>query len=1765
MKKHFFSNWNLFLWLCLVQVTFAQTGPSLTAPANGATGVLLTPTFTWNAVPNASSYTFQIADDSGFSSIVLSVDLNANTLSYTPASGILSDGRLYYWHVRVNYPTGGLWSSTWSFTTLVRPPSLSSPANGATQQALNVYLSITNNISTPGAHQVQYSTDPNFISSVSTITNNAPFGTLYIPPSTSFYASGLAKNTTYYWRSRTMFNSIWSVWTSSWSFMTGVTPGAFTLTAPTNGATNVGINPMFTWNASSGASYYRFRLSTSSTMSPRLTNDYITGTSTYTAPLSYSTTYYWQVVAYSNVDSTFSAVNSFNTGNEPVPQLTSPADGAVGLSTTPTLTWTFSLSSYAFNVQISSSNSFTAPIIDTYAYSTSYTVSPALATGTYYWRVNPALIGEPNTGAISSDATKSPQAVTAWSAVRSFTVGYPPLAAPTLVSPNNGATGVPTSPTLSWNSVSGATNYTVQLANNNSFSSPIVNQNTSSSSLVVSPALAGSTVYYWRVLASNTNTTSPWSGINNFTTGATINPNKFNVADSLALVALYVATNGANWTNKSNWLQTPVKTWFGIKSDQNRVTEINLPNNNLVNVLPNDLRDLLFLTKINFASNKLIGINNLNSIQSLFSADISGNNLQFDDLEPSASKLNSILTSVYSPQNTIGTPETRSLQPGSSTSLTCTVGGANNVYQWFKNNQPIANASSSTLNLNSVTVNDAGIYYLQTTNTSLQQLTLKCAEVTIIILAPPLAPTLISPAPNTLNASLTPTFSWNTSIGANNYKIQVSTNNAFTANVIDQTLTATSLVTPSNLARNTSYFWRVQANNTFGASAWSEVRSFTTIPNVTSAPTLINPANAAINLPLTQAFSWAQVAGSTSYRFQLSTSNTFSALTLDQNGLTNPSFNPNSGTLKVSTTYYWRVLANNAGGESPWSEVRSFTTIPNAPSSPVLGNPTNGLINVSLTPAFSWSQSAGATTYRIQIATSNTFSPASEPSSFAPILDQSGISATSFTPNAGVLSGITQYYWRMSASNAGGDSPWSEVRSFTTLPPPNAPLLIAPTNAAINQSLTPSLECELLSNATNYRFQVSTAKDFSTLIADNTGTSNKSVVAANKLDYGVLYYWRAQAINTAGASGWSTAFTFTTSPLGIPQLVAPANNATNVSRTPAFSWGQVTGAIRYQIQVSTTTVVLSQEVATTSFTPPSSFDVGTSLVWRVRAIGNASTGDWSAPFTFSTVPDLPPTITQIPSFTSAVDIGQNITISAKAKDDVGIALVTLRFHEGGQSAFTSINMPLVGNVVNGEGTYTAVVPAASVTIRGLEITIIARDTKGQESSSTRIHIPIQTTTDVVFPRANVPNGDTQNSYRLVSVPVNLQNTDVRTAFSAVLGNYDNSEWRFFEQNGSTLREMEQGSMNIISGQGYWLLARNAAQQDISLGRGTVNRITKPFARLLTSGWNFVGTPFALTLSPSGLSTRSGQSVDIQSFEGDAGWRAPTSLTPFRGYIVANNSAANDSLYVNPNAIGVATENLAKTNETQAQIDWQVGIRSQIGRLTQGETFVGVSAQSQVGFDGLDRPAPPAFGGFVQTTFDHDSWDRPIKSYRADVRPLDQDEASWQLTTRTNQNGLVTLHFDDIAKVPTEFGAWLTDDVLHITQDLRKKPEFSFVAKGELTTRRLTLTIGKQAPSSLASELPTETGLPQSFPNPFNQYVNIPYQLHEKANVSLEIFDVIGRRVAVLKSEEMQEAGFYATIWNGAAQDGSTLPSGLYLCRLQAGNQSFVQRLVLMKD
>ncbi len=249
--------------------------------------------------------------------------------------------------------------------------------------------------------------------------------------------------------------------------------------------------------------------------------------------------------------------------------------------------------------------------------------------------------------------------------------------------------------------------------------------------------------------------------------------------DSLALVALYNSTDGANWTDKTNWLTGPVSSWAGVSIVGNRVQTLSLDSNNLNGTLPPEFCDFsglqyIFLNKnllsgtipscigsdssinsIDLSNNQFSGAfpavfatampnladiwisNNtftdfpdLHGVPELSNLHVDGNLFTFEDVVPNASILN--LGYVYAPQIDLQQSGADVLRDVLDTfSLQVSVGGTNNRYRWQANFNDIANSShvigadSAKIRNTAAQVADGGFYLCYVTNPAVPLLTIR--------------------------------------------------------------------------------------------------------------------------------------------------------------------------------------------------------------------------------------------------------------------------------------------------------------------------------------------------------------------------------------------------------------------------------------------------------------------------------------------------------------------------------------------------------------------------------------------------------------------------------------------------------------------------------------------------------------------------------------------------------------------------------------------------------------------------------------------------------------------------------------------------------------------------------------------------------------------------------------------------------------------------------------------------------------------------------
>lgn len=382
----------------------------------------------------------------------------------------------------------------------------------------------------------------------------------------------------------------------------------------------------------------------------------------------------------------------------------------------------------------------------------------------------------------------------------------PPAAAPVPISPLDMSVDQPLSTTFSWNTVSGATSYILQVSSDPLFSTFVFNGMTSTASHTVS-SLACNTAYYWRVNARNYSFSGPWSSVWSLSTRAAGIP----ALSSPANAAVDITTN-------------PLLSWDTASCADSYSIQVSSDS-----TFPSTVINQSGLAGTSYQASGL-------SVNTVYYWR--------------ANASNGAATGPWSETWSFTTIST----PPDSAVLSSPANGAisistNPTLAWIaaaRAGSYIVHVSTAS-DFSSPVVNDSGITSTTHTIASLSDYTLYYWRIkavnavgesgwsvvwnfmtgaTVVV---PSAPVLLSPANGATDQPVLLTLIWNRDTLAAGYHVQVAIDSVLSSLFADDSTLVDTLVSLGGFDSSGTYYWRVRAKNAGGASAWSEVRSFTTV------------------------------------------------------------------------------------------------------------------------------------------------------------------------------------------------------------------------------------------------------------------------------------------------------------------------------------------------------------------------------------------------------------------------------------------------------------------------------------------------------------------------------------------------------------------------------------------------------------------------------------------------------------------------------------------------------------------------------------------------------------------------------------------------------------------------------------------------------------------------------------------------------------------------------------------------------------------------
>jgi hypothetical protein len=838
---------------------------------------------------------------------------------------------------------------------------------------------------------------------------------------------------------------------------------------------------------------------------------------------------------------------------------------------------------------------------------------------------------------------------------------------------------------------------------------------------------------------------------------------------------------------------------------------------------------------------------------------------------------------------------------------------------------------------------------------------------------------------------------------------------------------------------------------------------------------------------------------------------------------------------------YYAFAYNGTGGSSSYFNTANSGSAITVPDIPTL-NPSTSVTQSGFTA--NWDAVTGAVDYRIDVSSDDFLT-------MVVAFDDAVVSSTSVAVT-GLQSGV-DYKYRVRAVNGSGTSGNSAAGMQLTVPATPA------INAATGVGQTGfTLNWSAVTGATEYRLDVS-QDNFTTFL---TGFNDKSITgtsdALTGLTAGLAYQYRVRSRNSAGISPSSDA----SEQLTLPQTPIAQEPTQITALKFKANWTAVANVTDYLLDVTlasnnfnpslagyTGLPVTNVEQNVTGLTP------NTEYLYRVRAVNAAGESPNSLTKSVTTAMlGSGNLVLEIGEFPPAF-VGASANVSVEITSGTAPFTVTMYYRKITGEAFDTKPVAL------DDSAYKGVIDAADADELGVEFYFYVVDFDGQDKESVHKFIRKGLPSDGI-PLPYNKSGGTVSSYDIFSIPYKLTDETIASIFDE-LGAPDKTKWRLVRyQNGANVN-VGDGLSKIELGKSYWLNSKDPVQISYSGGTAALVSEASPFTMTLPREWNQIGNPFPFDVDwadilalPENAAVAVSVSPDITTFNANDGLLNGKSLVlkTGGGGFVHNDSPGSVDLVLPvslKNTAGRIKSDRWIENAVLEQDQWLVPIAANLSGVRSHAMSVGMHPQASLSKDKFDDVVVPRFLNYIELYSYHDEFFSP--KFSRDVVPTIASK-SWELTFESNVGETVELSWPSEEMGNGQARLFLVDLSAGRWVDMKSNDSYSFKANG---AHKLKVVFGlTEEDVDMGVNL---LGVP--YPNPFEGQLTIPFVVYQApAQIDIAIYDMLGRKVAQPLNSIMGR-GLHETLWEGTSADKSSLPPGIYFCRMSGGAMTMTERII----
>ena len=433
---------------------------------------------------------------------------------------------------------------------------------------------------------------------------------------------------------------------------------------------------------------------------------------------------------------------------------------------------------------------------------------------------------------------------------------------------------------------------------------------------------------------------------------------------------------------------------------------------------------------------------------------------------------------------------------------------------------------------------------------------------------------------------------------------------------------------------------------------------------------------------------------------------------------------------------------------------------------------------------------------------------------------------------------------------------------------------------------------------------------------------------------------------------------------------------------------------------------------------------------------------------------------------------------------------------------------------------------------------------------------------VVFPSYAQSSDYYSKNYRLLGIPGN-SGASVTTLLTGV----QEKDWRVSWDNGNPrdyiVRYDGSSTFVLSTGRAFWVLNRGTINIALTVPSATLNA-NEEVEISLHGGWNLITNPFTSHLFWQTVQSANNISEPIYTFTGFyatpyiASYESTLDFNPYVGYYYFNTP--NDSVLRIPYAALFDRPAAAPVDPSL----WRITISAASSDQLDNAAAFGVAPEAALKRGSLNFHKPRAMSDLVSVSFNRPDLDAQFPDFATDIRPDDNQLYEWQFDLRAQVGRAASLTFSRLDRVPSSLEIWLIDRQNARVADLRRDSIYKVIPATPLCEFSILVGEHSLVTQKLAGVTPTAFWLGQNFPNPFNPSTTIPVAVPENAEVTLKLYNILGREVKTIYAGRL-DAGRHWFTWDGTNQEGKIIASGIYLARFQSlKGHALTTKLLLIK-